>query len=74
MIKIENPKTGDDTRAWGPPFAKPVPEFATSGYVGESAYFLSVVSPVDVLTLQGQSEQKIRGFEFQASTVTGTAE
>ena len=29
VIKIENPQGGDDTRAWGPPFAG-----------GESAYFL----------------------------------
>eukprot|EP00871_Galdieria_phlegrea_P003394 jgi/Galph1/4055/GphlegSOOS_G2774.1 len=32
VIKVERPKTGDDTRAWGPPFA--------AG--GESAYFLCV--------------------------------
>lgn len=31
IIKIENPDGGDDTRAWGPPFAR-----------GESAYFLAV--------------------------------
>lgn len=31
VVKIERPETGDDTRAWGPPFA-----------AGESAYFLSV--------------------------------
>jgi crotonobetainyl-CoA:carnitine CoA-transferase CaiB-like acyl-CoA transferase len=30
VIKVENPKGGDDTRAWGPPFAS-----------GESAYYLS---------------------------------
>eukprot|EP01117_Protostelium_nocturnum_P013227 TRINITY_DN4924_c0_g1_i2.p1 TRINITY_DN4924_c0_g1~~TRINITY_DN4924_c0_g1_i2.p1 ORF type:complete len:435 (+),score=97.79 TRINITY_DN4924_c0_g1_i2:19-1323(+) len=33
VIKIEHPKTGDDTRNWGPPFT-------TKG--GESAYFLAV--------------------------------
>ncbi|MBY0490965.1 MAG: CoA transferase [Gemmatimonadaceae bacterium] len=32
VIKIERPKTGDDTRGWGPPFDDR----------GESAYFLSV--------------------------------
>lgn len=31
VVKVERPVTGDDTRAWGPPFA-----------AGESAYFLSV--------------------------------
>ncbi|KAF9969799.1 hypothetical protein BGZ73_007678 [Actinomortierella ambigua] len=39
VIKIENPKGGDDTRAWGPPFAanKDDPKAP-----GESAYFLGV--------------------------------
>lgn len=32
VIKVENPNGGDETRRWGPPFAKG----------GESAYFLSV--------------------------------
>jgi len=31
VLKVEMPKTGDDTRAWGPPFIN-----------GESGYFLSV--------------------------------
>jgi formyl-CoA transferase/CoA:oxalate CoA-transferase len=31
VIKVERPKRGDDTRAWGPPFAG-----------GESTYFLSI--------------------------------
>src|SRR5688572_15360297 len=31
VIKIEHPRGGDDTRAWGPPFL-----------AGESAYYLSI--------------------------------
>ncbi|MBB4930887.1 crotonobetainyl-CoA:carnitine CoA-transferase CaiB-like acyl-CoA transferase [Lipingzhangella halophila] len=31
VVKVEHPERGDDTRSWGPPWAK-----------GESAYFLSV--------------------------------
>ncbi|KAL8888988.1 MAG: hypothetical protein Q9215_003647, partial [Flavoplaca cf. flavocitrina] len=41
IIKIEHPTRGDDTRAWGPPFAKHVRGKDTES-PGESAYFLSV--------------------------------
>ncbi|KAL9110223.1 MAG: hypothetical protein Q9187_008079, partial [Circinaria calcarea] len=41
VIKIEHPTRGDDTRAWGPPYAKHITGKATDG-PGESAYFLSV--------------------------------
>ncbi|KAI8366629.1 CoA-transferase family III domain-containing protein [Radiomyces spectabilis] len=40
VIKIENPKGGDDTRAWGPPFAEN--KDATDKQRPESAYFLCV--------------------------------
>ncbi|MCC7416885.1 MAG: CoA transferase [Acidobacteria bacterium] len=40
VIKIEHPKAGDDTRGWGPPFLN-----------GESAYFLSINSNKESLTL-----------------------
>ncbi|KAF4335861.1 alpha-methylacyl-coa racemase [Fusarium beomiforme] len=39
VIKIEHPTRGDDTRAWGPPFA---PYKDGRGGEGESAYYLSV--------------------------------
>ena len=40
VIKVEQPGTGDDTRAWGPPFLN-----------GESAYFLSINRNKESLTL-----------------------
>lgn len=42
VIKIEHPQRGDDTRAWGPPFAKPLHSTKRANNPGESAYFLSV--------------------------------
>ncbi|KAJ5526776.1 hypothetical protein N7513_010935 [Penicillium frequentans] len=39
VIKIEHPIRGDDTRAWGPPFAAYTDDRAGNG---ESAYYLSV--------------------------------
>lgn len=41
MIKIEHPTRGDDTRAWGPPYATYTKESGKQGS-GESAYFLAV--------------------------------
>jgi len=41
VIKIEHPIRGDDTRQWGPPYAKYTPESGKEG-PGESAYFLAV--------------------------------
>ncbi|KAF8466715.1 CAIB/BAIF family protein [Kalaharituber pfeilii] len=39
VIKVEHPQRGDDTRAWGPPYA---PTKDSKGDPGESAYFLAV--------------------------------
>ncbi|KAF2000029.1 CAIB/BAIF family protein [Amniculicola lignicola CBS 123094] len=41
VIKIEHPTRGDDTRAWGPPYAKPIRGDQIDGS-GESAYYLAV--------------------------------
>jgi crotonobetainyl-CoA:carnitine CoA-transferase CaiB-like acyl-CoA transferase len=46
VIKVEQPGTGDDTRAWGPPFA-----------AGESAYYLSVNRNKQGITLNLKSER-----------------
>lgn len=40
VIKVEHPVRGDDTRAWGPPYAKY--EDASREGPGESAYYLAV--------------------------------
>ncbi|KAH0839003.1 Succinate--hydroxymethylglutarate CoA-transferase [Fonsecaea pedrosoi] len=43
IIKIEHPTRGDDTRAWGPPYAKYKGDAAAKGgRPGESAYFIGV--------------------------------
>ncbi|MDE8348169.1 MAG: CaiB/BaiF CoA-transferase family protein [Acidocella sp.] len=38
VIKVERPGTGDDTRAWGPPF---LPDAQNPAHRGESAYYLA---------------------------------
>jgi succinate--hydroxymethylglutarate CoA-transferase len=43
VIKIEHPVRGDDTRAWGPPYATYKAGSLHEG-PGESAYFLGVSS------------------------------
>lgn len=46
VIKIERPKTGDDTRAWGPPFQE-----------GEAAYFMCANRNKRSLTLDLKSDR-----------------
>ncbi|KAG0202757.1 hypothetical protein BGX28_004800 [Mortierella sp. GBA30] len=54
VIKIENPKGGDDTRAWGPPFAKNIDPSDT---MHESAYFLGVNRNKKSITVNLRSEE-----------------
>jgi succinate--hydroxymethylglutarate CoA-transferase len=56
VIKIEHPTRGDDTRAWGPPYAK-YKEGSSAKGPGESAYFLGVCHG---LKIQNHSSYIIR--------------
>lgn len=64
VIKIEHPTKGDDTRHWGPPYAKYKEGSGKEGH-GESAYFFAVwrIPPLSRLVANicflGQSEQEI---------------
>ncbi len=56
VVKVERPGAGDDTRAWGPPYARDADGRDTS----ESAYFLSANRgkasiTVDITTPEGQA-------------------
>jgi crotonobetainyl-CoA:carnitine CoA-transferase CaiB-like acyl-CoA transferase len=52
VIKVEHPRRGDDTRAWGPPFL-----------AGESAYFLSINRNKESLTLDLKHAHARRVFD-----------
>ncbi|KAI9016384.1 CoA-transferase family III domain-containing protein [Phycomyces nitens] len=54
VIKIEHPK-GDDTRAWGPPYAENVHDLG-DGVQGESAYFLCANRNKKSVTVNMKSE------------------
>ena len=56
VIKIERPEAGDDTRAWGPPYAKDAEGRDTT----EAAYYLSANRgkrsvTVDIASVEGQA-------------------
>ncbi len=68
VVKIENPQGGDDTRSWGPPFAK--------GKDGKptdlSAYFMCANRnkksvAVDITTTEGQ--ELVRGLAAEADVI-----
>ncbi|ORZ20759.1 CoA-transferase family III domain-containing protein [Absidia repens] len=54
VIKIEHPKGGDDTRAWGPPFAEN--KDTSDKTHGESAYFLCANRNKKSVTVNMKSE------------------
>uniref|UniRef100_A0A8H7N9X3 CoA-transferase family III n=1 Tax=Bionectria ochroleuca TaxID=29856 RepID=A0A8H7N9X3_BIOOC len=58
VIKIEHPVRGDDTRAWGPPYAPYKPGSGLEG-PGESAYFLGVNRNKKSLGLSFQHPQGV---------------
>ncbi|KAI5219110.1 formyl-coenzyme A transferase [Aureobasidium subglaciale] len=61
VIKIEHPTRGDDTRAWGPPYAKHITGTPTQNAApGESAYFLSVNRNKKSLALSFQSPPGVK--------------
>lgn len=63
VIKVEHPVRGDDTRAWGPPYAKY--EDASKKGPGESAYYLAVcfssttIKHIVLTKSSGQPKQEI---------------
>jgi formyl-CoA transferase len=68
VIKVERPKSGDDTRHWGPPFAKDPLGNDTS----ESAYYISINRnkksiTLDISTPEGQ--EIVRGLVEQSDVV-----
>jgi succinate--hydroxymethylglutarate CoA-transferase len=54
VVKVENPVGGDDTRAWGPPFADN--KDLSDTQQGESAYFLCVNRNKKSVTVNMKSE------------------
>lgn len=71
VIKIEHPTRGDDTRAWGPPYATYTEGSGKKG-PGESAYFLSVsyqaLSSSLCLSCKVNRNKKSLGLSFQSES------
>jgi crotonobetainyl-CoA:carnitine CoA-transferase CaiB-like acyl-CoA transferase len=53
VIKVERPKSGDESRGWGPPFVGE----AYGPYIGESAYFLAANRNKRSITVNIQSPE-----------------
>ncbi|KAG5941299.1 hypothetical protein E4U59_001814 [Claviceps monticola] len=58
VIKVEHPVRGDDTRAWGPPYAAYKSEYRAEG-PGEAAYFLGANRNKKSLGLSFQHKQGV---------------
>ncbi|RDA96023.1 hypothetical protein CP533_5804 [Ophiocordyceps camponoti-saundersi (nom. inval.)] len=58
VIKVEHPVRGDDTRAWGPPYARYKQDSGAEG-PGESAYFLGANRNKKSLALSFQHKQGV---------------
>jgi succinate--hydroxymethylglutarate CoA-transferase len=68
VIKIEHPTKGDDTRHWGPPYAKYIDGSGREG-IGESAYFIAVcllhLTYTKLTEMQVNRNKKSVGLSFQ---------
>lgn len=64
VIKVERPKSGDETRGWGPPFVGEPYE----AYAGESAYFIAANRNKKSITVNIQSKEGQEIIKKLAST------
>ena len=71
VIKVERPGTGDDTRSWGPPFAKR-PGDPADGSTGDAAYFLCANRGKRSVTIdfsQPEGQKIVRALARQSDVV-----
>ncbi len=71
VIKVERPGTGDDTRSWGPPFAKR-PGDPADGPTGDAAYFLCANRGKRSVTIdftQPEGQKIVRALARQSDVV-----